>query len=232
MVGLIGRVVPIKDVKTFLRAMRGVISAMPQAEGWIVGPEEEDPEYVSECRSLMASLGLEGKVHFLGFQRIQDILPKLGLMVLTSISEAQPLVILEAWAAGTPVVSSDVGSCRELIEGGSAEDRDLGTGRQSGGDCRPASHQRGDPRTAAQPATLAGRTGQRLVAGHSLLHRSLDAAALSRLVSSRHGEQLNGRDWLRTAQDPFARFLHRDLARLRLRRADQFRARGCCRSSA
>jgi glycosyltransferase involved in cell wall biosynthesis len=125
-VGLIGRVVPIKDVKTFLRAMRGVISAMPNAEGWIVGPEEEDPEYVSECRSLMASLGLEGKVHFLGFQRIQEILPKLGLMVLTSISEAQPLVILEAWAAGTPVVSSDVGSCRELIEGGSAEDRDLG----------------------------------------------------------------------------------------------------------
>lgn len=125
-VGLIGRVVPIKDVKTFLRAMRGVISAMPEAEGWIVGPEEEDPEYVNECRSLMASLGLEGKVHFLGFQRIQDILPQLGLMVLTSISEAQPLVILEAWAAGTPVVSSDVGSCRELIEGANAEDRDLG----------------------------------------------------------------------------------------------------------
>ena len=125
-VGMIGRVVPIKDVKTFLRAMRGVISVMPEVEGWIVGPEEEDPEYVSECRSLMASLGLEGKVHFLGFQRIQDILPQLGLMVLTSISEAQPLVILEAWAAGTPVVSSDVGSCRELIEGGIAEDRDLG----------------------------------------------------------------------------------------------------------
>ncbi|MNQ04805.1 D-inositol 3-phosphate glycosyltransferase [compost metagenome] len=127
-VGLIGRVVPIKDVKTFLRAMRGVISVMPQVEGWIVGPEEEDPEYASECRSLTASLGLDGKVRFLGFQRIQDILPQLGLMVLTSISEAQPLVILEAWAAGTPVVSSDVGSCRELIEGGSAEDRDLGCG--------------------------------------------------------------------------------------------------------
>ena len=74
----------------------------------------------------MASLGLEGKVHFLGFQNIQDILPQLGLMVLTSISEAQPLVILEAWAAGTPVISTDVGSCREMIEGGSTEDRDLG----------------------------------------------------------------------------------------------------------
>ncbi len=125
-VGLIGRVVPIKDVKTFLRAMRGVVTAMPEVQGWIVGPEEEDPEYVAECRSLVVSLGLEQQVQFLGFQRIHEVLPKLGLMVLTSISEAQPLVILEAWAAGTPVVSSDVGSCRELIEGGDAADRDLG----------------------------------------------------------------------------------------------------------
>ena len=125
-VGLIGRVVPIKDVKTFIRALRGVVSAMPHVQGWIVGPEEEDPAYVSECRSLVASLGLEDNVLFLGFQSIQNILPQLGLMVLTSISEAQPLVILEAWAAGIPVVSSDVGSCRELIEGGIAQDRDLG----------------------------------------------------------------------------------------------------------
>ena len=99
---------------------------MPEVEGWIVGPEDEDPDYAAECRSLVASLGLEGKVHFLGFQSIQEILPKLGVMVLTSISEAQPLVILEAWCAGTPVVSSDVGSCRELIEGGEPEDRALG----------------------------------------------------------------------------------------------------------
>lgn len=75
-VGLVGRVVPIKDVKTFIRAMRGVVSAMPEAEGWIVGPEEEDPDYASECRSLVASLGLQDKVKFLGFRRIDEILPQ------------------------------------------------------------------------------------------------------------------------------------------------------------
>lgn len=126
-VGLVGRVVPIKDVKTFIRSMRGVVSAIPEAEAWIVGPEEEDPDYAAECHSLVVSLGLEGKVKFLGFRKIQELLPDLGLMVLTSISEAQPLVILEAWAAGTPVVSSDVGSCREMIEGAAGEDRALGT---------------------------------------------------------------------------------------------------------
>ena len=36
-------------------------------------------------------------------------------------------MVLEAWAAGTPVVTSDVGSCRELVEGFSEEDRQLGT---------------------------------------------------------------------------------------------------------
>ena len=125
-VGLVGRVVPIKDVKTFIRAMRGVVSAIPDAQGWVVGPEEEDRAYAAECRSLVVSLGLEDKVKFLGFRQIHELLPNLGLMVLTSISEAQPLVILEAWAAGTPVVTSDVGSCRELIEGAPDEQPALG----------------------------------------------------------------------------------------------------------
>ena len=125
-VGLIGRVVPIKDVKTFIRAMRSVVTAVPDAEGWIVGPEDEDPDYAAECHHLVVSLGLEGRVRFLGFRKIDEVLPQLGVTVLTSISEAQPLVILEAWAAGTPVVSSDVGSCRELIEGAPGEDRLLG----------------------------------------------------------------------------------------------------------
>ena len=64
---------------------------------------------------------------FLGFQKVDEILPKLGLMVLTSISEAQPLVLLEGYASGLPAIATDVGSCREIIEGGSAEDRALGS---------------------------------------------------------------------------------------------------------
>ncbi len=124
--GLIGRVVPIKDIKTFIRAMRSVVTRVPEAEGWIIGPEEEDPDYSRECRDLVASLGLEGRVKFLGFQNVADILPQLGLSILTSISEALPLVILEGYASGLPCVTTDVGACRELVEGNSAEDRALG----------------------------------------------------------------------------------------------------------
>ena len=123
---LIGRVVPIKDVKTFIRAMRRVVNQMPQAEGWIAGPEDEDAAYAQECRHLAENLGIAEQVKFLGFQKVENLMPKIGLTVLSSISEALPLVILEGYAAGVPTVSTDVGSCRQLVEGLDAADRALG----------------------------------------------------------------------------------------------------------
>lgn len=115
--GLIGRVVPIKDIKTFIRAMRTVANRIPEAEGWIVGPQNEDAEYVEECQNLVQSLGLGDTVKFLGFQKMEDVFPKIGLIVLSSISEALPLVVLEAFAAGIPVITTDVGACRQLVLG-------------------------------------------------------------------------------------------------------------------
>lgn len=124
---LIGRVVPIKDIKTFIRAMRSVVNVLPDAQGWIAGPQEEDPDYALECQELVKALGLEDRVHFLGFQKLDDILPKIGLNVLSSISEALPLVVLEGYAAGVPVVTTDVGSCRQLVEGLDEQDQALGS---------------------------------------------------------------------------------------------------------
>ena len=123
---LIGRVVPIKDVKTFIRAMRRVVNRLPEAEGWIAGPAEEDRPYAEECHNLVRSLGLQDSVRFLGFQRVEDLMPRIGLVVLSSISEALPLVLLEGYAAGVPAVSTDVGSCRQLVEGLDAADQALG----------------------------------------------------------------------------------------------------------
>ncbi|SHK16784.1 GT4 family glycosyltransferase PelF [Thermocrinis minervae] len=121
-VALIGRVVPIKDVRTFIRACKVFTDKMPQGECWVVGPEDEDPDYALSCKELVSSLGLENKVKFLGFQKTVEILAKVGLVALTSVSEGMPLSILEAYAAGLPVVTTDVGSCRQLVEGGLDEE--------------------------------------------------------------------------------------------------------------
>ncbi|HCT39978.1 MAG TPA: glycosyl transferase family 1 [Moraxellaceae bacterium] len=122
----IGRVVPIKDVKSFIRAMRTVVNQLPDVEVWIAGPEEEDADYARDCHNLVEGLGLGAHIKFLGLQVVDGLLPKVGVVVLSSISEALPLVVLEANAAGVPCVTTDVGACRQLIEGMNDEDRALG----------------------------------------------------------------------------------------------------------
>lgn len=124
--GLIGRVVPIKDIKNFIRAMRIIKEKLPAAEGWLIGPQDEDPDYFAECQLLVDSLDLSDTVKFLGFQNPVEMFPKLGLNVLTSVSEGQPLTTLEGYAAGIPALATDVGSCRELVFGTSDEDKALG----------------------------------------------------------------------------------------------------------
>ncbi len=124
-IGFVGRVVPIKDVLTLIRAC-GLACAQTDLELWIVGPENEDPTYAARCHALVDSLSLGDHIKFLGPRSVAEIYPQLDALVLTSLSEGQPLVMLEAYAAGVPVIATDVGACRELIEGGDPADHALG----------------------------------------------------------------------------------------------------------
>jgi polysaccharide biosynthesis protein PelF len=125
-VGFLGRVVSIKDVKTLLRAARLTVDQRPAARFLLAGPLDEEPTYAEACQELSRNLGLENHVSFLGPQQRDDLLPEIDIMLLTSYSEGLPFVILEAFAAGIPCVSTDVGSCRELVEGRANEQPALG----------------------------------------------------------------------------------------------------------
>ena len=127
-IALIGRVVPIKDVKTFVRAAAILRGIMPEVQALVLGPVDADPQYYAECQALVHHLGLEDCLKFTGPVSVADYLPRLDAIVLTSISEAQPLVILEAGAAGVPCVATDVGACREMIYGAPGEEPPLGAG--------------------------------------------------------------------------------------------------------
>ena len=119
---LIGRVVPIKDTRTFIAAAAAARRTVPDLRALVMGPTDEDPAYVAECRRLVMELGLEDCVEFTGAVQLAQWLPHVHVVVLTSLSEAQPLVLLEAGAAGIPCVATDVGACREIIEGAGGED--------------------------------------------------------------------------------------------------------------
>lgn len=125
-VACIARVVPIKDVKTFIRACAIIIQRIPSVEAWVVGSTEEDPTYTETCRSLISTLGMDDKIKLLGVQNITETYRKIDLLILTSISEGSPFVMLECLAVGIPMVATDVGGCGELIHGKNKEDEALG----------------------------------------------------------------------------------------------------------
>lgn len=125
-VGFVGRVVPIKDVETFVRACKIVSDHIENVEFYVVGPEDEDLEYARNVRNLVTNLGLGAKLKFTGLANSADYYKIIDVLVITSISEVQPLVILEAMAAGLPTVSTNVGACREMLYGDSVADRKLG----------------------------------------------------------------------------------------------------------
>ena len=125
-VGFVGRVVPIKDVKTLLRGVKVCHEQVPDMRCIIVGPYDEDQDYYDECLQLSENLGLGQVIEFTGKANVLDYYPQMDVLVLTSASEAVPLVILEASCAGIPVVATDVGACKEMLLGRTGADQALG----------------------------------------------------------------------------------------------------------
>lgn len=121
-IGAILRVAPIKDVKTMIQAFSFAKERNNRLKLWIMGPTDEDEEYTQECYDLVESMKIQDIV-FTGRIDIKDYLGRMDFTILTSISEGQPLTILESFAAKKPVIATDVGNCYGLIHG---EDDDYG----------------------------------------------------------------------------------------------------------
>lgn len=115
-IGLVGRVVPIKDIKTYITMAKLLVDKIPEVHFYCIGPTDEDPHYFFECQNLVKSFNLEDCFTFTGRTNVIEYYSFLDILLLTSIREAQPLVILEAWVAGVPVVSTKVGNVAEMLD--------------------------------------------------------------------------------------------------------------------
>ena len=116
-VGTVARVTPIKDVKTFIKACCLVGRERDDVEFHILGPEDESEGYAQECHFLARDLGIDLRLHFEGRVDVTDWYPKLDVVVLSSVKEAQPLVLIEALAAECVCVGTRVGSVPEILHG-------------------------------------------------------------------------------------------------------------------
>ncbi|SHE27384.1 Glycosyltransferase involved in cell wall bisynthesis [Marinitoga hydrogenitolerans DSM 16785] len=116
-VGLVGRVVEIKDIKTAIKAAKMVKEKIPNFKLLIIGPIDEEPEYYNECLEMIKVFQLENTIEFTGKVNVLKYYTNINTLLLSSVSEGQPLVILEAFSVGIPVVATDVGSCSEMVYG-------------------------------------------------------------------------------------------------------------------
>lgn len=114
-IGAVVRLAPIKDVKTMIYAFFELASRVPNVRLHIMGGVD-DEGYANECYALVEQLQIKNLL-FTGRVDVVQYMQKLDFTILTSISEGQPLSVLESMAARRPCVTTEVGCCRELLEG-------------------------------------------------------------------------------------------------------------------
>jgi glycosyltransferase involved in cell wall biosynthesis len=120
-VGMVGRLDTWKGHEVFLRAVAKVEEAVPAARGIVVGdPPPDRPGYRGELEMLRDDLQLTNKVMFSPFRMdVPVVMSALDVLVLASTSpEPFGRVLIEAMAAGKPVVAADSGAAREILEDG------------------------------------------------------------------------------------------------------------------
>ncbi len=110
----IGRMDRVKDFATLIRALPRVAAEFPETVLLVAG--DGDPAYLAELAVLVAGLELGTRIRFLGARLdVETLLAACDVFVLTSLTEAASMAVLEAMRAGRPVVATDVGGNRELV---------------------------------------------------------------------------------------------------------------------
>jgi glycosyltransferase involved in cell wall biosynthesis len=172
-IGSVGRFSEEKGYRHLLEAMVEVRRRLPGARLALVGYGALE----GDLRSRTAGLGLDGIVTFAGERDSAEVIGAFDVYVQPSLYESQGLAILEAMAAGVPVVASDVGGVRDAV-------RDGGTGllvppADPGALAEAILRLAGDPALASRLAAEAGRrvrerySSSTMVASYAALYREL-----------------------------------------------------------
>lgn len=115
LVGLVGRMVPVKNIPLFLQAAALLRERKPDARFVLIG----DGELRAELEAQTDALGLRPAVTFTGWQRdLASAYADMDALVISSVNEGTPVSVIEALATGCPVAATAVGGLPDLLEHG------------------------------------------------------------------------------------------------------------------
>ncbi|MGC2064550.1 MAG: glycosyltransferase family 4 protein [Thermodesulfovibrionales bacterium] len=123
LLGQVGDIVTHKGLLYLVRAMPLILARVPRVRLVVIGSAKQyvkkSVEYLSQIRAEADRLGVAGAIIWAGHRRdIPDVLSALDIIVSASLRESLPMSILEAMAAGKPVVATRVGGLSEAVEAG------------------------------------------------------------------------------------------------------------------
>ncbi|MFH8388703.1 GT4 family glycosyltransferase PelF [Streptomyces sp. NPDC018036] len=164
-----GRVDPIKDLETLIRAFALVRAQLPDARLRLFGGTPRGGEgYRERCEALAAELGQADAVTFEGrVDDIKDAYAAGNVVMLSSISEGFPFTLIEAMSCGRATVSTDVGGVREAV-----------------GDSGLVVPPRDPEAMAAAALELLGDAGRRAAMGETARHRVIEQFTLRQTVDT------------------------------------------------
>jgi glycosyltransferase involved in cell wall biosynthesis len=115
-VGMVARLEIHKDQSTLIRAAALLREASLRVEIWLVGEGSRRQEY----DRLIADLGVGDRVKLLGMRRdVPELLGQMDAFVFSAKpDEGLGVALIEAMAAGVPIIATDVGACQEVLEKG------------------------------------------------------------------------------------------------------------------
>ena len=114
-VGIVARLSAQKAHEVLFRAIAACVESVPHIQLVVIGGGDRE----SELRELARQLSIDSRTIFLGIRRdVPDLLPGLDVACLSSVHEGVPITLIEAMAAGLPIVATDCGSVRDIVEDG------------------------------------------------------------------------------------------------------------------
>lgn len=116
-VGIVGRVAPIKNHSLFLTALARALSQEPRLRGVVIG--DGPAPLMAQLRAQAEQLGIAARVHFLGYRtELASLYADLDVVALSSDNEGTPVALIEALAAGRACVSTRVGGVPDVLGDG------------------------------------------------------------------------------------------------------------------
>jgi glycosyltransferase involved in cell wall biosynthesis len=118
-IAILGHISDVKGYPAFVDAAAAIARCHESCEFWAIGADNTQPGARAAFEQRAVALGVREKIRFLGFRNdVHEVLKAVDIVALPSLAEGFPLALLEAMAAGKPVVATPVGGVPEALTDG------------------------------------------------------------------------------------------------------------------